>query len=602
MAFGAMILTLVIVAAVVVSNLQVVEAARRDNDQSHRAIAAIGAANFYTLRQENSFRGLLLSGDAYYSERVRKHRASLKATLAKLRELEAGSPEDLKLIDDAEAAADIWWRDIVEAGELLAADPATHAQAVAMVSSDGIADTKIAPLETALETLQKREDARLAERSARMEAAALQLKLALAIGLAAAALLGLVAWFSLTRAIAAPAKGLTVAMRKLAGGDNTVEIPATDRGDEIGLMAKAVLTFKEAAIEKIRLEGEARRQRDAAEAERASRLEAEAAAAREQSVVVDALAGGLERMAEGDLTFRIAVEFPGQYGKLKADFNAAMGQLQNAMTGVVQSVLAIRNGAAQISEAADNLSRRTEHQAASLEETAAAVKEIAGTVKRTADGAKTAANIVAEAKAAAQESGGVMQEATAAMAAIETSSSSIGQIIGVIDEIAFQTNLLALNAGVEAARAGEAGRGFAVVASEVRALAQRSADAAKEIKSLINSSATQVGTGVELVSRSGEVLDQIVARIAEIHGLVTEIAASAQQQASGVQEVNLAVQQMDSVTQQNAAMVEESTAASRAMAQDTDQLARIVSRFKIEERAAASRPQLEVVAARRGAA
>jgi methyl-accepting chemotaxis protein len=596
--FGAMILMLAAVGAVVLSNLAVVEAARQDNEQSHQAIAAVAAANFYTGRQENSFRGLLLSGDSYYSDRVRKHRASLKAALAELRKLEADSPEDLKLVDEAEAAADVWWVDIVEAGERLAADPLTHPQAVAMVSSDGVADIRIAPLETALETLQKREDARLEQRGARMEAASAQLKAALAIGLAAAALLGLIAWFSLTRAIAQPVKGLTAAMRKLAGGDNTIEIPATHRGDEVGLMAQAVLTFKEAAIEKIRLEGQTHRQREIAETERAGRLEADAAAAREQALVVNALAGGLERMAEGDLTFRITHEFPGEYGKLKTDFNGAMGQLQSAMAGVVQNVMAIRSGAAQISEAADDLSRRTEHQAASLEQTAAAVKEIAGTVKRTASGAKSAAEIVAGTRAAAQESGGVMQEATAAMAAIETSSASIGQIIGVIDEIAFQTNLLALNAGVEAARAGEAGRGFAVVASEVRALAQRSADAAKEIKALINSSATQVGTGVELVSRGGQVLDQIVARITEIHGLVTEIATSAEQQASGVQEVNLAIQQMDGVTQQNAAMVEESTAASRAMAQDTDQLARIVDRFQIEA-SSSRRPHLEVVAARR---
>ncbi|MFA5599531.1 MAG: methyl-accepting chemotaxis protein [Phenylobacterium sp.] len=594
-AFGAMILALGAAGALILSNLAVVESARRDNEQSHQAIAAVAAANFYTGRQENSFRGLLLSGDAYYSERVRKHRASLKAALTELRKLEADSPEDLQLVDEAEAAADVWWTQIVEAGERLAADPATHAQAVAMVSSDGIADAKIAPLETALETLQQREAARLAARSARMEAASAQLKLALALGLAAAALIGLVAWFSLTRSIAQPVTGLTGAMRRLAGGDHGVEIPAAHRRDEIGLMAQAVLTFKEAAIEKLRLEDEAGRQRTAAEAERAGRLEAEAAAAREQALVVTALADGLERMAEGDLTFRITQEFPGEYGKLKADFNGAMGQLQGAMAGVVHNVMAIRNGAVQISEAADNLSRRTEHQAASLEETAAAVKEIAGTVKRTADDARTAAEIVAGARRSAQESGGVMREATSAMSAIETSSASIGQIIGVIDEIAFQTNLLALNAGVEAARAGEAGRGFAVVASEVRALAQRSAEAAKEIKALINSSAAQVGTGVELVSRSGEVLEQIVTRIGEIHELVTGIAAAAEQQASGVQEVNLAIQQMDGVTQQNAAMVEESTAASRAMAQDTDQLARIVARFRIEDRA--GRPQLEVVAA-----
>src|SRR5690606_23415652 len=208
-------------------------------------------------------------------------------------------------------------------------DPATHAQAVAMVSSDGIADAKIAPLETALETLQQREALRLEARSARMEAASAQLKLALALGLAAAALIGLVAWFSLTRSIAQPVTGLTGAMRRLAAGDHGVDIPAAHRRDEIGLMAQAVLTFKEAAIEKLRLEDEAGRQRTAAEAERAGRLEAEAAAAREQALVVTALADGLERMAEGDLTFRITQEFPGEYGKLKADFNGAMGQLQS---------------------------------------------------------------------------------------------------------------------------------------------------------------------------------------------------------------------------------------------------------------------------------
>jgi methyl-accepting chemotaxis protein len=167
------------------------------------------------------------------------------------------------------------------------------------------------------------------------------------------------------------------------------------------------------------------------------------------------------------------------------------------------------------------------------------------------------------------------------MSAIETSSKQIGQIIGVIDEIAFQTNLLALNAGVEAARAGDAGRGFAVVASEVRALAQRSADAAKEIKALISASTQQVGQGVELVGETGRALDRIVKQVNEISGVVTEIAASAQEQAAGLNQVNTAVNQMDQVTQQNAAMVEESTAASHALSREADELSRLVGQFKV---------------------
>jgi methyl-accepting chemotaxis protein len=240
----------------------------------------------------------------------------------------------------------------------------------------------------------------------------------------------------------------------------------------------------------------------------------------------------------------------------------------------------MRSGADEISKAADDLSRRTEQQAASLEETAAALDQITATVRKTADGANHAQGVVQTARANAAESAHVVKRATDAMGEIESSSKQIGQIIGVIDEIAFQTNLLALNAGVEAARAGDAGKGFAVVASEVRALAQRSAEAAKEIKTLINASSAQVGQGVSLVAETGKALQLIVEQVAEINGIVTEIAASAQEQATGLHQVNTAVNQMDQVTQQNAAMVEESTAASHSLAGEAVEVARLIGQFK----------------------
>jgi methyl-accepting chemotaxis protein len=209
------------------------------------------------------------------------------------------------------------------------------------------------------------------------------------------------------------------------------------------------------------------------------------------------------------------------------------------------------------------------------------LEEITATVKRTAEGATHARTVVAAAKLDAETGGEVVGKAIVAMNAIETSSQGITQIIGVIDEIAFQTNLLALNAGVEAARAGDAGRGFAVVAQEVRALAQRSAEAAKEIKVLIATSTTQVSAGVDLVAQTGKALERIVNQVAQINGVVGEIAASAQEQSSGLQQVNVAINQMDQVTQQNAAMVEESTAASHALAREAQDLARLIGRFKV---------------------
>jgi methyl-accepting chemotaxis protein len=404
------------------------------------------------------------------------------------------------------------------------------------------------------------------------------------IGGIAAVMIG--AFFAIRAWVIAPVNGLQATMNKLANGDLQAKVIGIDRKDEIGGMARVVQVFKDAGIEKQRLEAEAQAQRAAAEQER-QRTEAErAAAAKQQEFVVHSVATGLEKLSSGDLLFRLTTDFGGDYEKLRADFNAAMGKLQQTMQAIAANTQGVRSGAEEITQASDDLSRRTEQQAASLEETAAALEQITATVRRTAENATEARNTVSSAKADAERSGEVVRNTVQAMDGIESSSKQIGNIIGVIDEIAFQTNLLALNAGVEAARAGDAGRGFAVVASEVRALAQRSADAAKEIKALISASGTQVATGVKLVGETGQALERIVAQVAQLNSLVVDIAASAQEQATGLNEVNTAVNQMDQVTQQNAAMVEEATAASHGLSGEAQELARLVGQFKIGQEAA----------------
>ena len=302
---------------------------------------------------------------------------------------------------------------------------------------------------------------------------------------------------------------------------------------------------------------------------------------REGAAAVNAIGAGLTKLAAKDLTYRMSADIPEAYRKLQTDFNAAIEQLESAIQGVTESARAIQAGTQEISSASDDLSRRTEQQAASLEETAAALDQITATVKKSADGATHARQVVNATDEDAKKSAVVVRQAVEAMDAIAKSSQEIGQIIGVIDEIAFQTNLLALNAGVEAARAGDAGRGFAVVASEVRALAQRSADAAKQIKALISTSATQVDSGVKLVAETGKSLERIVTQVAEINGVVGEIAAGAKEQASGLEQVNIAINQMDQTTQQNATMVEEATAASHSLSQETDQLSGLVGQFQV---------------------
>jgi methyl-accepting chemotaxis protein len=411
--------------------------------------------------------------------------------------------------------------------------------------------------------------------------------IAVSVALLGAALL---MFFVSARRIGLTIQRLNQSMQRVAAGELTAVVPSVDRGDEIGAMARTIEIFKTGALERVRLEAEAKAVKAAAD-ELARRTERERAyAAAEQSNVMAELGDRLSRLAVGDLTCRLDQPFAPAYERLREDFNGAAGQLQASFQDIVGSTNAIKTGVGEMTNAADDLSRRTEQQAATLEQTAAALEQITATVTSTAQSAAEAALIVEQARAGAERSGEVVRTAVVAMSEIEQSAREIGRNIGVIDEIAFQTSLLALNAGVEAARAGDSGRGFAVVASEVRALAQRSADAAKEIKALVAASGTQVARGVALVAETGDSLGTIVTEVSTAAEAIERIATAAQEQAAGLREVNTGVNQMDQVTQQTAAMVEQSTAASHALRSEAEALTALTERFRLAEAPATRTP------------
>jgi methyl-accepting chemotaxis protein len=412
------------------------------------------------------------------------------------------------------------------------------------------------------------------------------LALALAIGLAF-----VLAQFGIVR----PLRALTGAMGELAKGNFDVVLPGLGRKDEVGEIAQAVEGFKLKAEEKAQLEADAtlRRQRAEAEAEAAAQAkaaaeqarlaEAQAKKSREQAQAFDALAEGLGKLSQGDLSFQLREGFTDEYRQIKDDFNRAIAQLKETIGAISVSTSEVSSAATEIATATTDLSQRTEEQAASLEQTSASMEQISATVKKNAENAQQANQSAAGTRDVANRGGEVVSQAISAMSRIDESSRQISDIIGVIDEIARQTNLLALNAAVEAARAGDAGRGFAVVASEVRSLAQRSSQAAKDIKDLITTSNSQVKDGVELVNRAGESLKEIVASIESVVTVVSDIASASAEQAGGIDQVNKALSQMDEVTQQNSALVEQNAATAKNLQQQSAAMSRSVGVFRLAD-------------------
>jgi len=380
----------------------------------------------------------------------------------------------------------------------------------------------------------------------------------------AAGLLAVALMVALMRNVAHPIRRMSEAVTRLVAGDIDVAVPGDGRGDELGALAQALLKFKDLFL-----------------ADQA-RTRAEIQRAQETQTTIDAIGAGLSALAQGQLDHRVPENGQGALAQLHLDFNVAVERLGDVLGEIVTGCDAIRAGTGEMAAAAADLSRRTEQQATTIAETARSLSAFAGTVRVTADNALQTSTRLETTRRTAESVDATAARAITAMRAIETSSRQVTEIISTIDGIAFQTNLLALNAGVEAARAGDAGKGFAVVATEVRALAQRSADAAKDIRALISNTNDQVTTGVELVSSSGTALREIVAEVASISDLVSAIADAAQQQSGGIGAVSGSVAEVDLFTQQNAAMAEESSASTRHLSEEATHLVTSLGRFRLK--------------------
>ena len=379
-----------------------------------------------------------------------------------------------------------------------------------------------------------------------------------------------------------PLRKLADLTGRLAGGDLSVSTGLARRKDEIGALARSLDLFRDASVANKRLEAEAEDHRKTAEADRlAAQQKAEADAAERLRIATSGLAGGLKRLAAGDLSASLDERFAPEFEELRKDFNESVRQLGETLTAIRDAAGSIDQGSNDIASGVGELSKRTEHQAASLDETAEALAQITAHVSSSAKRVAEARTVAAQANDSARQSGTVVNNAEAAMGRIEESSAKIANIIGVIDEIAFQTNLLALNAGVEAARAGDAGKGFAVVAQEVRALAGRSADAAREIKALIDNSSREVAGGVAHVRDAGEALNLIGGYIVTINELMDAITEASGEQSQSLEAVNRALGTLDQVTQQNVSMVEKTDAATTGLANEASHLRDMVDRFQL---------------------
>jgi len=378
----------------------------------------------------------------------------------------------------------------------------------------------------------------------------------LAVLLVLGALAG--AYFALRRKVLQPLSLVAETMEGMAAGDHDRGVTISHRNDEIGTMTRAIETFRAA-------------------------LKSDKAKSETQAVVVETVSHALDRLATGDLTHRITGLPDGEHKRLQEAFNTAVAKLEASIAAVRATASGVRISSDEIRAASEDLALRNQQQAASLEETAASVGSMVALTRQAAENAAQAKQAIAQTQARATEGGAVVGKAVTAMDTIEQSAREITQIIDVIDGIAFQTNLLALNAGVEAARAGEAGKGFAVVANEVRALAQRSAEAARDIKRLIDTSTAHVGEGVGLVREAGNLLAEIVTQISAVTVQVNEIAETAAAQASNLEQVNAAVGTIDRMTQANAAMVEQASAATRSLASEAQRLDSLVMQFKVND-------------------
>ncbi|AIT81793.1 chemotaxis protein (plasmid) [Novosphingobium pentaromativorans US6-1] len=553
--FLAINLCAALVMAVFFVSIMMIRSSTASNNLSQSILAKELLLETSILRQNSQLRGFLVTGDDSYLKSYHEGREDYDRTSAELEGL-LKSPETLALLKKSRAETLAWRKnwgdrliDVVHAqGRQAASDEVRQAGKAVLVSA------AVLPLRD----LRAVED-KLIQSNAEQQDEAIVTALVV-LGLGTALLIGLAVFLArtLSRSIAAPLTAMTCTMSDLVAGRNDIDVPETSRPDELGDMARALLVFRDAAKDKARADAD-------------------------QAHVVKTLGEGLKVLASGDMTYVIEQPFAGHYDLLRQSFNQMAGHMEESLRQVSESAQSVRTGSSEIRAASEDLAHRTEIQAISIEKTAGSTRQVTNMVAETAQGAHTMRGAIDSVHQEAAKGGDVVKQAICAMDAIEKSSEEIHQIINVIDGIAFQTNLLALNAGVEAARAGHAGKGFAVVANEVRALAQRSADAAQDIKHLITTCSNQVGEGVTLVGETGQMLTRIIQGISEITTLVSDMAGTTQTQSTNLREVNGSIAEMDQMTQQNAAMVEETMACARSLANEADQLATLVTRFQLRD-------------------
>ncbi len=559
--------------AVFFATIMMIRASIESNNLSRTIEAQAMSLETAILRQNSQFRGFLVTGDETYLKSYYEGRDEFDKVVVELKG-QLGDAEKQTLLEKSRLATLAWradWGDRMIA-EVRAGKREQAQQEVRDAGKKVLVSDAVLPLRD----LREAEAAVTEKNLERQQAAIVTAIIALIVGGIALITIAMVLSAMLSRMIARPITVLTEAMGQLAKGDNDIVVDAS-HADELGDMARAVLVFRDTALAKAeaeRAKAAADLAKDAAEREK---IVADAA----QRHVVEELDTALEALAAGDLTHTIRTPFAPEYERLRTAFNVAVQGLEESLASVAGSAQSVRLGATQICSASETLSLRTEQQASSLQQTTTATNHVTDMVGDTARSAANARNAITLANGDAADGRVIVEEAIVAMDAIKAGSQEIGEIINMIDAIALQTNLLALNAGVEAARAGDAGRGFAVVAGEVRELAKRTVDAAKDIKQLISKSSDEVRLGVDRVGETSEMLARVVAKIGDANTLIVDIAQGAQVQSENLKQVNSAVGSMDRMTQQNAAMAEEATAAARILATEADELATLVSRFRL---------------------
>ena len=573
MSFVLICVSAAIMMAVFFGTIWMIRSSTESNNLSQSIHANALSLETAILRQNSQLRGFLVTGDKSYLKSYYEGRDEYDSIYTETKGL-LTDPANLTSLETSHTATLAWrknWGDRMI--EVVSSGRRDEAQQIVRdAGSKVLVSAAVLPLRD----IRTDQAELIAKNGTRQEDAIITAIVALIVGGIALIATAMTLSAMLGRTIARPITTLTAAMAQLAQGDNDITVDA-ERADELGDMARAVLVFRDAALAK----AEADLAKADADREKALADLAKVGADEAQRRVVESLDTALEALASGDLTHVISRPFAPEYERLRKSFNSAVEGLEQSISSVARSAQSVHSGAAEIYSASEDLSRRTEQQATSLQETSTATEQVTSMVGQTAQRAADARTAITVATTNASEGGAIVDEAVLAMDAIQASSEEIAQIINLIDGIAFQTNLLALNAGVEAARAGDAGRGFAVVATEVRALAQRSADAARDIKALITKSSEQVSCGVGRVGDTGKMLARIGSKIGDTNTLISEIAHSTGTQADKLKQVNSAVASMDSMTKQNAAMVKEATAAARNLATEADELTRLVARFRL---------------------